>query len=370
MKPLQPLKIIIINLLLYAVIIGMFVPVAAGNLADNINLTNPCDDSFSMENAGNLNIKLFPVINRTNFQVWESKYYPFSVLEVKINEYLFSLFMDHPKINAEILDARDMDRWLASPKREGDMAAQIEIYRTSMKTRDNVLGNFDSNAISMRVKIFDSISASVFAERAVHGADKRYTFAPSEGQLFYLNSIVSLPIPFSDGLDLLALTKAKYKGQKMSFPTWEQFNETSAWQAFKNATEAVHRQIMMQASGAVVRNSGSEAASALLGSLSSVVGRIISPTASSTRKSREYIVSLGELDAVSVGDVLEVIRSDTYITADPDRPVVVIPKEIGKVKVKWVQEREAIVVVTQEKNKNEPIQLKDIVLKRYGRGHR
>ena len=124
----------------------------------------------------------------------------------------------------------------------------------------------------------------------------------------------------------------------------------------------------MQIGNALMRNSrGLETASALTGSFSSAIGRIISPTANSTRRRREYIVSLGEMDSVSAGDILEVIRGDTYITVDPERPVVVVPKEIGKVRVKWVQAKEAIVIVTHENDKNDPIQLKDIVIKRYGR---
>jgi hypothetical protein len=169
-------------------------------------------------------------------------------------------------------------------------------------------------------------------------------------------------------LDLLGLTGTKYRGQRMSSPTWEQFNNTSAWQAFKNATEAAHQQIMMQIGNALTRNNrGFETVSTLTGSYTSAIGRIISPAASSTRRRREYIISLGEMDSVSVGDVLEVIRSDTYVTVDPDRPVVVIPKEIGRVRVRWVQAKEAIVTVTHENDKNDPIQLKDIVIKRYGR---
>jgi hypothetical protein len=368
MKSFSPLKIIYVNLLLLTLVIGICASAYAGSRVNNKNEVNHNESGFPNEGKERLHIKLFPVINRTDFQVWESKFYPYSVLEHKINEYLFSLFADHPKMDAEILDSRGMNRWLTSPGRGGDMAAQIEIYSASMKTRENVLGAHDTNAIAMRVKIFDSINATEFANRPVHGVDKRYTFSPSEGQLFYLNSIVSLPIPFADGFDFLGLTKTKYKGQKMSFPTWEQFNETSAWQAFKNAALAAHKQIMTQAGVALTRNNGgSEAESAMFGSLPSAIGRIISPTTSSTRKRREYIVSLGEMDSVAVGDVLEVVRSDAYITVDPERPAVVIPKEIGKVKVKWVQEREAIVIVTQEKNKYEPIQLKDIVIKRFGR---
>ena len=368
MKTFSLLAKVYINLLLLAILFGVCMPASAGVKKYSINEIDPCESESSLMENKRFRIKLFPVINQTDFQVWESKYYPYSILESKINDYLASLFMDNPRMEAEVLDSIGMRRWMTSQRRDGDMAAQIEIYSALMKTRDNVLGNYDTNAIAMRVRVYDSINAENFADQPVHGKDKRYTFAPSEGQLFYLDSMISLPIPFADGLDLLGLTKSKYKGQKMTYPTWAQFNETSTWQAFKNATKAAHRQIMMQTTGAITRNSGgSEIAATLAGSFSSAIGRIIAPTASSTRRKREYIISLGELDAVSVGDVLDVIRSDTYITVDPGRPVVVIPKEIGKVRVTWVQEREAIVTVTQEKDKKDPIQLKDIVIKKYAR---
>jgi len=367
MRTVNPLTKLFIYLLLLAITTGICVNADADTQYSKTEYKF-CDDTLLSRENERLNIKLFPVINQTDFQVWESKYYPYSILEKKINEYLASLFMSNPRIDAQILDSIEMNRWLASPGRSGDMAAQIEIYRASFKTRDNVLGNFDSNSIAMRIKIYDSINADKFADSPVHGNDKRYTFAPSEGQLFYLNAIISLPIPFADGLDLLGLTRTRYKGQRMSSPTWEQFNDTSAWQAFKNATEEAHKHIMMQIGNALTRNNrGLETASIHANSFSSSVGRIISPTANSTRRRREYIVSLGEMDSVTTGDILEVVRGDTYITVDPERPVVVVPKEIGRVRVKWVQAKEAIVTVTHENDKNDPIQLKDIVIKRYGR---
>jgi len=375
MRIFSLLKKSFIILLLYTIIINICTTASADDQRhflkrfpnNDRNETMLWKSDFFYGEKERLHLKLFPVINRTDFQVWESKYYPQSILEYKINEYLASLFMDYPQIDVDILDFNGMNRWLVSNRRDGDMAAQVEIYRTLVKTRNNVLGNRDSNTIAMRVRIFDSINAEVFADRPVQGKDKRYTFAPSEGQLYYMNALISLPFPFADGLDLLGLTKTKYKGQKMSFPTWEQFNSTSAWQAFKNATNDAHKQIMMQATTAFARNNGGfETVSAFDGSYTTI-GKIISPTAASTRKKREYIVSLGEMDSVSVGDTLDVVRSDTYITVDPERQAVVIPKEVGKVKVKWVQAREAVVIVTQEKSKNDPIQLKDIVIKKYGR---
>ena len=92
------------------------------------------------------------------------------------------------------------------------------------------------------------------------------------------------------------------------------------------------------------------------------MGRIISPTANSTRKRREYIISIGREDALQVGDILEVVRSDTYVSVDPENPIAVIPMSIGKVRVTALQERTSVVRVIQD-NKKEPIQLTDLVMK-------
>ena len=61
-------------------------------------------------------------------------------------------------------------------------------------------------------------------------------------------------------------------------------------------------------------------------------------------------------------DVLDVVRNDTYVTVDPEHPIVVLPKSIGRVKVISVQEKNAVVRVIKD-NKKEPIQLRDVVIK-------
>ena len=92
------------------------------------------------------------------------------------------------------------------------------------------------------------------------------------------------------------------------------------------------------------------------------VGRIISSTAGSRRRRREFIISIGRQDALRVGDVLDVVRGDTYVTVDPENPVVVLQNTIGKVKVVSVQEKNAVVRVVKD-NRKDPIQLKDTVIK-------
>ena len=150
----------------------------------------------------------------------------------------------------------------------------------------------------------------------------------------------------------------------MSRPTWQQFAGTSHWQAIKNAIKDGYHEAMAHVSIALKRDYPEMYARGEPSFNPYVinVGRIISPTADSKRKKQEYIISIGREDALQVGDVLEIVRSDTYISVDPENPVAVIPKSIGKVKVIRLQERSAVVRVVAN-NKKEPIQLEDLVMK-------
>lgn len=91
-----------------------------------------------------------------------------------------------------------------------------------------------------------------------------------------------------------------------------------------------------------------------------VIGRIIAPTANSTRRNREYIITLGRQDALAVGDILQVVRGDTYVTVDPENPVVVLQRVVGNVKVIKTMNEQAIVRLLNEKSQD-PVQLNDLV---------
>jgi hypothetical protein len=319
------------------------------------------------EEPRRLSVALFPTENHSSLEVWQSKYYPYSILEQKMTEYLASLFYASPLIDVTVLDENGMNRWLNQPYRDEDMALQMELYDASMKERE-ISGSFESGRVALRFRIFDSVNGEQFATRVASGSSKRYTFNPGDGGLFWIDAlIVNLPIPVRDGFDALGLTKVPDRGQKMSHLTWEQFSPTPYWQAVKNAIADGYHQAMGQVSNAIRRNEP-DAAENGTDSFSpgfSTVGRIISPTADSTRRKREYIISLGRGDAIRVGDLLDVVRSDTYVTVDPENPVVVMPRTVGRVRVISLQEKNAVVRVVRD-NKKEPIQLKDIVVKTTG----
>lgn len=318
-----------------------------------------------------LSVAIFPTLNSTELEVWESKFYPHNVLEQRMSEYLESLYKRSPAMEARVLDEAGMNRWLAGPRRPDDMAVQMELTSAAMKER-HVVGTVETGRVQLRLRIFSAAGARQVAARTTEGRDHRFTFDDA-GSLFWLDAaVVGLPIPFENGLDLFGLTKGSYKGQRMSRPTWDQFKSTSHWQSIKNAIEEAYDQSMSQVSNVIRDNEPGSALRAedTFSPSFTTVGRILAPTAKSTRRRREYIISLGSQaqagqDSVRVGDILDVVRADTYVTVVPEDPVAVLPETVGQVKVTKVYERNAVVVVIKD-NKKEPVTLKDMVVKRTG----
>lgn len=327
--------------------------------------------SFGVSEAGytkRISVVIFPTINSTGLEIWESKFYPYNVLEQKMSNYLEELFKRSPLIEARVLDEAAMNRWLSGSRRGDDMAVQLELYSAVMKDK-HVIGTMESGKVLVRLRVFDTRSVKELTVRTLKGTDKRFTLDSAEDIFFVDAAVTGLGIPFENGLDLFGLTNKKYTGQKMSRLTWAQFQGTPYWQAMKNAINEAYRQSVEQIRNAIRSNDPNAELTARDNFSDSyrTVGRILAPTSTSTRKRRDYIISLGRfangyLDAVRVGEVLNVIRSDTYITVDPDNPVAVLPKVIGKVKVIKVYDDNAVVRVIKD-NRKEPVTLQDLVVK-------
>lgn len=323
------------------------------------------------EQQRRISVVIFPTINSTELEVWESKYYPYNVLEKKMSDYLESLYKTSPLIEARVLDEAAMNRWLSGSRSGDDMAVQLELYSAIMKDK-HVLGTHTSGRVLVRIRVFDRAKVKEIAVRNVRGKSARFTL-DSDEDIFWFDTVVAgLGAPFENGIDFFGLTKTKYKGQQMSRPTWQQFRDTVYSQSIKNAISEAHRQSIEQIRNVIRSNDPSAALTARDNFQDSyqTVGRILAPTADSKRNRRDYIISLGKyangsLDGVRVGEVLDVVRADTYVTVVPDDPVVVLPKVIGKVKVIKVYDDNAIVRVIRD-NRKEPVTLKDIVIKRTG----
>ena len=315
-----------------------------------------------------LSVVIFPTINNTELEIWGSKFYPYNVLEEKMSQYLESLYKTSPLIDARVLDEAGMNRWLSGSRSGDDMAVQLEMYSAIMKDK-HVVGTATSGRVMIRIRVFDRARVREISARNVRGKSARFTLDDDASIFWFDTAIAGLGIPFENGFDLFRLTESKYKGQRMSRPTWDQFKGTAYWQAIKNAIANAHRESLDQIRNVIRSN---EPSAAMMGRDNfsdsyRTIGRILAPTATATKSRRDYIISLGRIpdgsnDGVRVGEVLDVIRADTYVTVVPEEPVVVLPKVVGKVKVIKVYEDNAIVRVIKD-NRKEPVTLKDLVVK-------
>ncbi len=314
-----------------------------------------------------LSVVIFPTINSAGIEIWESKYYPYNVLDQKMANYLEELYKRSPLVEARTLDEEAMNRWLSGSRRGDDMAVQLELYSATLKSK-HVVGTYDSGKVLLRLRVFDSRRVQELAVRNVKGTDRRFTLDDDESLFIFNMALKGLDRPFNEGIDWLGLTN-NYKGQNMSRPTWQQFQNSLHWQAIKNAINEAYDQSMQQIRNAIRSNEPDSQLMATDNFSTSygTVGRILAPTATATKKKRDYIISLGRYadgakDSVKVGEVLNVMRADTYVTVVPEDPVVVLPKVVGKVKVIKVYDDNAVVRVVKD-DKKEPVTLQDIVVK-------
>ena len=138
---------------------------------------------FGVSEAGQqrrISVVIFPTINSTGLEVWESKYYPYNVLEQKMSNYLEELFKRSPLIEARVLDEAAMNRWLSGSRRGDDMAVQIELYSALLKDRKTVL--LDTRKTTPNMRIFEK-----YAVKCGGGQNHRYNL--SDGILLKDNHI-------------------------------------------------------------------------------------------------------------------------------------------------------------------------------------
>jgi len=264
-----------------------------------------------------LEIALFSVLNSTPQKVWPNKYYPGDILPEKVEQYVLEYLLDSPLISVTRLDEPGTAQWLSGERRYKDLGLFFEIYRFSLY-KNTVVGAKYGARVSLRMSVYDSFSGEKIYSQTYSSQNSRWTpeFRPD--------------------------TWMSPQGQKVT-TYWQSFTESPYWAALQDATRQALDDLTQGYTGY------------------QIAGRILSPTEDSTEEDRKYIISLGKRHSLRQGELLGVVRSDTYITVDPENPVVLMPKLVGKVRVLFLKDQEAIVRVIAEDPEN-PIELRDLVL--------
>lgn len=284
-------------------------------------------------------IVLFPTVNHTPLQVWESKYYPVNVLEERMTEYLASLLRRHPLTEVVLLDEQEAALWLANPRGGGEYALQMELFNARLRERE-VLGTWERGDVSLRMRVYGGKGGELSDARVVRGQDTRYTFDPGDDR-FYFFQALGYPVIFKNGLDFFRLAPED-KGQKMSRPTWDQFSTSSGWSAFQKALSQVVSELASTPDGKAIQ------------------GRIIALLPDSGRERNKFIISLGRKDGLRKGDRLSVVRETPCPTADPAKPVVILKEVAATLEVLSLQQGDAVAAVLGE-DSQPPVGIMDIV---------
>ncbi len=308
-----------------------------------------------------LDIVLLPVINDTEIEVWENKYYPVNVFDQKLTEEFTSLLREYPYSRVKTLTPFEEEVWLKGGSPRADLGIKLHLYKLKMTDRQH-LGTDRMGYVALRMEIYGGDTRELIYATSVAGEDRRFTLSPGDGRIFYLthqpesgNFIFLRPLDFLPvnklfprGLDFWQLfPNVGDDDQPLSRPLWSSFKRTSYWNAFKKALRKSRDSLFEGVSGY------------------HMVGRLISPTkdslSSNPPRRRRYIMSLGMVEGAKKGDLLNILRSDRYDTVDPERPIVVLPDNGGLVKVIAVQDHEAVVEVVKE-SAEAPIKLRDLVV--------
>ena len=136
------------------------------------------------EQQKRLSVVIFPTINNTELEIWQSKYYPYNVLEEKMSQYLESLYKISPLIDARVLDEAGMNRWLSGSRSGDDMAVQLEMYSAIMKDK-HVIGTATSGRVMIRLRVFDRARVREVSVRNVRGKSSRFTL-DDDASVFWL----------------------------------------------------------------------------------------------------------------------------------------------------------------------------------------
>ncbi|MDR1943482.1 MAG: hypothetical protein LBQ19_01535 [Synergistaceae bacterium] len=259
-----------------------------------------------------------PIENNSGFSVWESKYYPGDVLSEKMTDYVFRKMNEVHRVRASRLLMNIPDFWPTEEFSQSDMIVKINLEEFGHKKKD-VIGSKVYWDVVLHAYVYNGATRRLLFDSVVEErADRQY--------IFYNDALDSEPI------------------------YWEKFEKTAYWPAIRKALDMALAEVFEGYNGYRVLGRIIAKAERVDGSL----------TVSKKTADKLYHINLGREDSVKEGDVLTVTRASSVRTVAPDTPEVHFPQVVGRVRVVFVKERDAIVAIIKESSEA-PVELGDAV---------
>lgn len=259
-----------------------------------------------------------PIENNTGFRVWGNRYYPGDVLPEKMSEYFFRKLKVIPRLSASTLDGRNPQGWSTSGFSRGDMIIKLNLEQFNYKKNDAV-GSKLSWDIRFHMYVYSGSDGSLIFDSVIEEKDERH-------YVLYNDVLEAEPV------------------------YWDVFAKTAYWPAICKALDDALSEV-------VAGYNGFRIVGQIVAKAERVDGSFTVPK---KKQNSLYHVNLGRNETIKIGDVLAVTRSSSVRTIAPETAEMHFPQVVGRVRVVFIKEEDAVVEVIKESG-DAPIQLGDSV---------
>jgi hypothetical protein len=259
-----------------------------------------------------------PIENNSGYGVWGSRYYPGDVLSEKMEEYFFRRLKQIPRLGAYSVSGTNPAYWSARGFSPRDMIVRINLEQFDYSKKD-VLGSKVHWNVVLHMYVYNGATRDLVYESVIEQRDDRI-------YPLYRDILESKPI------------------------YWEDFEKSPYWPAIRRALDDAFDEV-------VDGYNGYRIVGQIVARAERVDGSLTVPV---KKRDKIYHVNIGRNESVKDGDILAVVRSSSVRTIAPETPEMHFPQVVGRVRVLFVKEHDAVVEVVKE-SASAPIQLGDSV---------
>ncbi len=259
-----------------------------------------------------------PIENKSDFRVWRNRYDPGDVLSERMTDYFVRRLKETPFISSSLINRRNASSWTTKGFTRYDAVIQINLEDLQISKRDT-FGSRMIWDVVLRMTVYNGSNREQIFDSVIRNRDSRL-------HILYTDVLENKPI------------------------YWEQFEKTDYWRAIRSALDDAYDQLVLGYTGYRMVGQIVAKAERVDGSLS-VPKRLAD---------KLYHVTIGRNQTLRQGDVLIVTRASAVRTVDPDHRELHFPQIVGRVRVFFLKDNDAIVEVIKE-SVDAPIQLGDAV---------
>jgi len=259
-----------------------------------------------------------PIENNSGYRVWGSRYYPGDVLSEKMSDYFTRRLRQIPRVSVPEVLGVDPYYWSVSEFSERDTIVKINLEEFGYRKKDRI-GTQIRWDVALHMYVYNGSSKRLLFDSVIEQRDNRY-------YPLYTEILESDPI------------------------YWDVFEKSPYWPAICRALDDAFEEVVEGFNGYRIVGQIVAKAERVDGSL----------TVAAKNQDKLYHINIGREDSLKEDDILVVTRASSVRTVAPETPEMHFPQIVGRVRVVFVYQRDAIVEIIKESSMG-PIQLGDSI---------